>query len=50
VLDIVFELDIANYDAAWVFLSNKLKAYFIASDTKLYEKSKGTVPGFAPKR
>lgn len=41
VLDIAFELDIAIYDAAYVFLSDKIKAQFITSDTKLYEKAKG---------
>ena len=41
VLDLACELDIAIYDAAYVFLSNKIKSQFITSDTKLYEKAKG---------
>jgi predicted nucleic acid-binding protein len=41
VLDIACELDIAIYDAAYVFLSDKIRAQFITSDTKLYEKAKG---------
>ena len=41
VLDMACELDIAIYDAAYVFLSEKLRAQFITSDTKLYEKAKG---------
>lgn len=41
VLDLACELDIAIYDAAYVFLSDKIKSQFITSDTKLYEKTKG---------
>ena len=41
VLDIACELDIAIYDAAYVFLSEKIGAEFITSDTTLYEKAKG---------
>jgi predicted nucleic acid-binding protein len=40
VLEIACELKIAIYDAAYVYLSNKLKAQLVTSDTKLYEKTK----------
>jgi predicted nucleic acid-binding protein len=41
VLNIACELDCAIYDAAYLSLSEKIRAQFITSDTKLYEKAKG---------
>ncbi len=41
VLNIAHQLDVAIYDAAYLFLSEKLKMKLITSDTKLYEKAKG---------
>lgn len=41
VLAIACELDITIYDASYVFLSEKLQAQLITSDTRLYEKAKG---------
>jgi predicted nucleic acid-binding protein len=35
------KLECAVYDAAYLFLAEKLGLYFITSDTKLYEKAKG---------
>jgi predicted nucleic acid-binding protein len=40
VLDIACAIDSAIYDAAYLFLSDRTKAQFITSDTKLYEKAK----------
>ncbi len=40
VLKIACMLDSAIYDAAYLFLSDKIKAQLVTSDTKLYEKTK----------
>lgn len=40
VLDIAHRFDIAVYDAAYVYLSDKLKAPLITSDKKLIQKIK----------
>jgi predicted nucleic acid-binding protein len=40
VLDIAHRYDIAVYDAAYVYLSDKLKAPLITSDNKLIQKVK----------
>jgi predicted nucleic acid-binding protein len=40
VLDVANRFDVAVYDVAYIFLSEKLKAPFISSDTKLVEKVK----------
>lgn len=40
VLKIGCKIDCAIYDATYIFLSNKIKAPFITSDNKLYEKAK----------
>jgi predicted nucleic acid-binding protein len=34
-------LDCAIYDSTYLFLADKIKAQFVTSDNKLYEKSKG---------
>ena len=39
-LGIACKLEIAIYDAAYLFLSEKSKTKFITADDKLYEKSK----------
>jgi predicted nucleic acid-binding protein len=39
-LSIANKLDIALYDAAYLFLSEKISAPLVTSDTKLYEKAK----------
>jgi predicted nucleic acid-binding protein len=41
ILNIAFKLDCAVYDATYLFLANKVKAQFVTSDNKLYEKAKG---------
>lgn len=41
VLDIACKLDIAIYDATYLFLADELKIKLITSDTRLYEKAKG---------
>jgi len=40
VLKIACMLDSAIYDAAYLFLSDKIEAQLVTSDTKLYEKAK----------
>jgi predicted nucleic acid-binding protein len=40
VLDIAHQFDVAVYDAAYVYLSDKLKAPLITSDKKLIQKVK----------
>ena len=40
VLKIACMLDSAIYDAAYLFLSDKIDAQLVTSDTKLYEKAK----------
>jgi predicted nucleic acid-binding protein len=40
VLKIACMLDSAIYDAAYLFLSDKIEAQLVTSDTKLYEKTK----------
>ncbi len=40
VLNIACELDCSVYDAAYLFLSEKLNLTFVTSDTKLYQKAK----------
>ena len=40
-LSIAFKLDIAIYDALYLFLSAATKARFITADNRLYEKAKG---------
>lgn len=40
VLIIACKLDSAIYDAAYLFLSGKMKAQFVTADNKLYEKAK----------
>ena len=40
VLELALELDIAIYDAAYVFLSDKMNSPLVTSDTKLHEKTK----------
>ena len=40
VIDIAHEFDIAIYDAAYIFLSNRLQAMFITADNKLVHKAK----------
>lgn len=39
-LSLACKLDIAVYDTAYLFLSDKLKATLVTADNKLYEKSK----------
>ncbi|MGO8805417.1 MAG: type II toxin-antitoxin system VapC family toxin [Candidatus Bathyarchaeia archaeon] len=41
VLAIACKIEIAVYDAAYLFLSNKMDAQLITADNKLFEKSKG---------
>lgn len=40
ILKIAIALDLAVYDATYLFLTRKIKAHFITSDNKLYEKAK----------
>jgi predicted nucleic acid-binding protein len=40
VLSLSCSLDIAVYDAAYLFLSEKMKAQLVTSDTRLWEKTK----------
>jgi predicted nucleic acid-binding protein len=40
-LAIANKLDLAVYDAAYLFLSEKMKAKLITADDKLYQKAKG---------
>jgi predicted nucleic acid-binding protein len=40
ILDIASNLDTAIYDATYLFLAHKIKARFITSDNKLYERAK----------
>jgi predicted nucleic acid-binding protein len=39
ILKVAFKLDCAVYDATYLFLTDKIKAQFITSDNKLYEKA-----------
>jgi predicted nucleic acid-binding protein len=40
ILNIACKLDSAIYDATYLFLAHKIKAQFVTSDNKLYEKAK----------
>lgn len=40
ILDIASNLDTAIYDATYLFLAHKIKAPFVTSDNKLYERAK----------
>ena len=40
-LEIACKLNIALYDASYLFLTNKMKARLITADNKLYETAKG---------
>ncbi|MGD0645331.1 MAG: type II toxin-antitoxin system VapC family toxin [Candidatus Bathyarchaeia archaeon] len=40
-LEIAYKLDLAIYDACYVFLTSKMKAQLITADNKFYEKAKG---------
>jgi predicted nucleic acid-binding protein len=40
ILNIACKLDTAIYDSTYLFLANKIKAHFITSDNKLFEKAK----------
>jgi predicted nucleic acid-binding protein len=40
ILDIASNLDTAIYDATYLFLAHKIKARFVTSDNKLYERAK----------
>lgn len=41
ILNIGCKLETAIYDSTYLFLAQKIKAHFITSDNKLYEKAKG---------
>ena len=41
ILNIGCKLETAIYDSAYPFLAQKIKAHFITTDNKLYEKAKG---------
>ena len=41
VLAIACKIDVAVYDLAYLFLSNKMEAQLITADDRLFEKSKG---------
>ena len=40
IFDIASNLDTAIYDATYLFLAHKIKARFVTSDNKLYERAK----------
>ena len=40
-LSIASKMDLAVYDAAYLFLSEKMNAKLITSDDKMYQKAKG---------
>lgn len=40
ILNIACKIDCALYDATYLFLAQKIKAQFVTSDNKLYEKAK----------
>jgi predicted nucleic acid-binding protein len=39
-INVAYKLDIAPYDAAYLYVSKKIGAPLLTSDTKLYEKAK----------
>jgi predicted nucleic acid-binding protein len=41
ILNIACKLDCALYDATYLYLAQKIKAQFVTSDNKLYEKARG---------
>lgn len=41
ILDIANKLDMATYDAVYLFLGEKMKAQVVTADDKLYQKAKG---------
>jgi len=41
IMNIANKLDMATYDAVYLFLGEKMKAQVVTADDKLYQKAKG---------